>query len=191
VEGAIHFVCTGWRQVKQMFIAGEEIYGGPKELCVWIKSAAGKGSLYGQQHELIFVFKVGRGAHVHNVTHGRHSRHRTNVWDYGQNATTKGKVGPHSTVKPVAMIADAIRDCSTRGGVIIDPFAGCGTTLIAAEQTQRRARMIERNPVLVDLSIERWQKLTGRSARHAESGRAFERNPTQTQQRVTRGGKHV
>ena len=111
---------------------------------------------------------------------GRHGRNRSNVWDYdGQNAlngTSKSKLGMHPTVKPVAMIADAMRDCSSRGGLILDPFGGAGTTLIAAERTGRRARVIELEPAYVDVSIARWQLLTGGTAQHAETGEAFRAN---------------
>ena len=152
-----------------MLAAGKEIYSELKNLCVWNKSNAGMGSLYRSKHELVFVFKVGKGAHVNNVALGRYGRHRTNVWDYvSQNAlngTSKSKLALHPTVKPVAMVADAIRDCSNRGGVILDPFGGAGTTLIAAERTGRRARLIELDPIFVDVSIERWQRLTGGTAR--------------------------
>jgi len=163
----------------ELLAAGEEIYGELKNLCVWNKSNAGMGSLYRSKHELIFVFKVGKGAHVNNVALGRYGRHRSNIWDYaGQSAlsaTSKSKLALHPTVKPVAMIADAICDCSNRGGVILDAFGGAGTTLIAAERTGRRARVIEIDPIFVDASIERWQRLTGGIALHADSGRPFAR----------------
>ena len=124
--------------------------------------------------------RSGKGAHINNVALGRHGRHRTNVWDYvSQNAlngTGKSKLALHPTVKPVAMIADAIRDCSNRGGLILDPFGGAGTTLIAAERTGRRARVIELNPIFVDVSIERWQRLTGGTALHADTGQPFARS---------------
>jgi DNA modification methylase len=179
IDGAIHFVCMDWRHMTAILAAGEEIYGELKNLCVWNKSNAGMGSLYRSKHELIFVFKVGNGSHINNVTLGRHGRNRTNVWDYvSQSAlsgTSKSKLVLHPTVKPVAMIADAIYDCSSRGGVILDPFGGAGTTLIAAERTGRRARLIELDPGYVDISIERWQRLTGGTARHADTGRPFTR----------------
>jgi ParB-like chromosome segregation protein Spo0J len=180
INGAIHFVCMDWRHMKELQAAGEEIYSGLENLCVWNKSNAGMGSLYRSKHELIFVFKVGTAAHINNVALGRHGRHRTNVWDYlSQNAlngTAKSKLALHPTVKPVVMIADAIRDCSNRGGIILDPFGGAGTTLIAAERTGRRARVIELDPVFVDVSIERWQRLTGGTALHADTGRPFVRS---------------
>jgi DNA modification methylase len=180
VDGAIHFVCMDWRHLKEVLTAGEAIYGELKNLCVWNKSNAGMGSLYRSKHELIFVFKVGNAAHINNVALGRYGRHRTNVWDYvSQNAlngTSKSKLALHPTVKPVAMIADAIRDCSNRSGLILDPFGGAGTSLIAAERTGRRARVIELNPIFVDVSIERRQRLTGGTALHADSGQPFVRS---------------
>jgi DNA modification methylase len=180
IDGAIHFVCMDWRHMQELLAAGEEVYSELKNVCVWNKSNAGMGSLYRSKHEFVFVFKVGTAAHINNVSLGRYGRHRTNVWDYvSQNAlngTSKSKLALHPTVKPVAMIADAIRDCSNRGGVILDPFAGAGTTLIAAERTGRRARVIELDPLYVDLSIERWQGLSGGTALHAASGRPFVRS---------------
>ena len=179
VDGAIHFVCQDWRHAKEGIIAGEEIYSEFKNICVWSKSNAGMGSLYRSAHEFVLVFKVGTAPHVNNVALGRHGRHRTNVWSYvSQNAlngTAKSKLALHPTVKPVALVADTIRDCSHRNAVILDPFGGVGTTLIAAERTGRRARLIEISPTFIDASIERWQRLTGGSAVLAESAQPFGR----------------
>jgi DNA modification methylase len=176
-NGAIHFVCMDWRHQHEILAAGNAVYSKLENLCVWNKSNAGMGSLYRSKHELIFVFKVGDGAHINNVLLGRHGRNRTNVWDYvSQNAlngSNKSKLQLHPTVKPVAMIADAIRDCSNRGGIILDPFGGAGTTLIAAERTGRRARAIEIDPTFVDVSIQRWQHLTGKPALLFETGQSF------------------
>jgi hypothetical protein len=178
--GAIHFISMDWKHIKEMIVAAEEIYGEPKDLCIWTKGEAGTGLLYHPSHELIFVFKVGNDAPINNVAVGRNGRQRTNVWDYASeaalNSTTKGKNAPRSAVKPVDMIADAMHDCSKPGGVILDPFSGAGSVLIAAERTKRRAHVIEPDPILVDISIERWQQLTGDRARHAESGRPFVRS---------------
>ena len=180
INGAIHFVCMDWRHMEEVLAGGKEIYSELKNLCIWNKTNAGMGSLYRSKHELIFVFKVGKHAHVNNVALGRHGRHRTNVWDYvsqnALNATSKSKLALHPTAKPVALIADAIRDCSNRGGIILDPFGGAGTTLIAAERTGRRARLIEIDPHFADITIERWQRLTGGIARHADSAKPFARS---------------
>jgi DNA modification methylase len=176
-DGAIHFICMDWRHLQELQAAGSEAYSELKNLCVWNKSNAGMGSLYRSKHELVLVFKVGKAAHINNVELGRHGRSRSNIWDYaGQNSlnnSTKSKLSLHPTVKPVAMIADAMRDCSNRGGLILDPFGGAGTTVIAAERTARRARVIELNPIYVDLSIERWQRLTGKTAINSETGQPF------------------
>ncbi len=179
IDGAIHYVCMDWRHLRELTAAGDGVYSELKNLCIWNKSNAGMGSLYRSKHELIFVFKVGKKPHVNNVALGKWGRHRTNVWDYVSqntlNGTKKSKLALHPTVKPVAMIADAIRDCSNRGGLILDPFGGAGTTLIAAERTGRRARLIELEPIFVDVTIERWQRLTGGTALHAVSGKPFVR----------------
>jgi DNA modification methylase len=180
IDGAIHFVCMDWRHMRELLAAGGEIYSELKNLCIWNKSNAGMGSLYRSRHELVFVYKVGKAPHINNVALGRYGRHRTNVWDYvSQNAlngTSKSKLALHPTCKPVAMVADAILDCSRRGGVVLDCFGGAGTTLIAAERTGRRARLIELDPLFVDASVERWQRLTGGTALHADTGRPFTRS---------------
>jgi len=177
VDGAIHFVCVDWRHMAEVLTAGTEVYSEVKNLCIWSKSNGGMGSFYRSRHELIFVFKVGKGAHINNVCLGRYGRNRSNVWEYpSQNAlngSTKSKLGLHPTVKPVALIADAIRDCSTRGSIILDPFGGAGTTLIAAERTGRRARLIELDPTFVGVTIARWQRLTGGTAMNAATGLPF------------------
>ncbi len=175
INGAIHYVCMDWRRQRELMAAGDEVYSELMNLCVWNKRNAEMSSLYRSKHEFVFVFKVGKGAHINHVALGRRGRHRSDVWDYENslNGSAKSKLPP--TVKPVAMVADAIRDCSNRGGLIIDPFGGFGTTQIAAERTGRRARVIELNPIFVDASIERWQRLTGGTALHAEAGRPFQR----------------
>ena len=176
-NGSIHYICIDWRHLPELFAAGASVYTELKNLVVWAKTNAGMGSFYRSQHELIVVYKSGTLPHINNIELGRHGRNRSNVWSYlGQNAlngTRKSKLSLHPTCKPVAMIADAIRDCSNRGDVILDCFGGAGTTLIAAEKTGRRARLIELNPTFVDVTIERWQRLTGQTAYHAVTGRPF------------------
>jgi DNA modification methylase len=167
-DGSIHFVCMHWGKIRELLAAAADLFAETKNLCVWNKSNAGMGSLYRSKHELVFVFKKGDAPHVNNIELGRFGRHRTNVWDYpSQNAlnrTTKSKLSLHPTAKPVALVADAIRDCSNRNDIILDPFAGAGTTLIAAEKTGRRARLIDIDPRYVDVTIKRWRNLTGRTA---------------------------
>ena len=182
IDGAIHYICTDWRHWCDLMAAGDEIYSELLNLCVWNKSNGGMGSFYRSKHELVPVFKVGRAPHINNVALGRYGRNRTNVWDYvsqnSLNGSPKSKLPLHPTVKPVAMIADAMRDCSNRGGLVLDPFGGAGTTLIAAERTGRRAGVIELDPLYVDVSIERWQRLTGKSAIRADTGQPFNRTGT-------------
>jgi DNA modification methylase len=177
VDGSLHFVCIDWRHIKELLGAAADLYSEVKNLCVWNKSNGGMGSLYRSKHELIFVFKRGRSAHINNIELGRFGRNRTNVWDYpSQNTLTnsaKGKLSLHPTCKPVGLVADAIRDCSNLNGIVLDPFGGAGTTLIAAERTGRRARLIEIEPRFVDCTVRRWQQLTGRTALHAETGAPF------------------
>jgi DNA modification methylase len=175
VDGALHYVCMDWRGIPQLLDATRAIYDEQLNLCVWNKPRPGMGSLYRSKHELIFVFKKGRAPHLNNVQLGRTGRNRCNVWDY-QNTwagSPKSKLGLHPTVKPVALIADAIRDCTNEHDIVLDPFGGAGTTLIAAERTRRRARLIEIDPTYVDVAIRRWQHLIGKAAVHAETGQPF------------------
>ena len=154
-DGSIHFLCIDWRHMSELLEAGRLAYTELKNLCVWTKDNAGMGSLYRSQHELIFVFKHGRSSHRNNVDLGRHGRYRTNVWHYaGANSfsrkTEEGNLMEiHPTVKPVAMVADAILDCSARSDIVLDSFLGSGTTLMAAERTGRSAR-VKLNRVYVD-----------------------------------------
>lgn len=171
-DGAIHYVCMDWRHLREMLDASDGVYAELKNLCIWAKTNAGMGSFYRSQHELVFVFKAGRGAHINNFGLGEKGRHRTNVWTYpGVNTFREGRLADlaaHPTVKPAAMIADAVLDCSTRGGVILDAFAGSGATLIAAERAGRRGRAIEIDPAYVDLCVRRLEAETGRRARLAD-----------------------
>jgi DNA modification methylase len=180
IDGSIHFFCMDWRHVEELLAAGREAYSEMKNLCVWVKDNGGMGSLYRSQHELVFVFKHGRSGHRNNVQLGQFERNRSNVWHYpGANSFSRcGEEGNllalHPTVKPVAMVADAILDCSARGEIVLDAFLGSGTTLIAAERTGRRCCGLELDPAYVDTTIRRWQALTGGSAFHGGSGRSFD-----------------
>jgi DNA modification methylase len=179
-DGSLHYVFMDWRHAEELLAAGRDVYGELKNLCVWVKDNAGMGSLYRSQHELIFVFKHGRQGHRNNVQLGQFGRNRTNVWRYpGANSFARcGEEGNlsalHPTVKPVAMIADAMLDCSARGDIVLDAFLGSGTTVIAAERTGRRCYGMELDPGYVDTIVRRWQALTGGSARHAANGRSFD-----------------
>jgi DNA modification methylase len=179
-DGSLHYVCMDWRHVEEVMAAGREVYAELKNLCVWVKHNAGMGSLYRSQHELVFVFKHGCGGHRNNVKLGGFGRNRTNVWCYpGVNSFARsGAEGNllalHPTVKPVALVADAILDCSARGDIVLDAFLGSGTTVIAAERTGRRCYGLELDPAYVDTIIRRWQALSGGSAHQAASGRRFD-----------------
>jgi DNA modification methylase len=180
VDGALHFICMDWRHAEELLAAGRGVYGELKNLCIWVKDNAGMGSLYRSQHELVFVFKHGRQGHRNNVQLGQFGRNRSNVWRY-PGANSFGRCGEegnlsalHPTVKPVAMVADAILDCSARGDIVLDAFLGSGTTVIAAERTGRRCYGVELDPAYVDTIVRRWQALTGGSARHAANGRSFD-----------------
>ena len=176
-EGSIHYVFMDWRHLFEVMTAGRKAYTELKNLCVWNKTNGGMGSLYRSKHELVLVFKNGAAPHINNVELGRHGRYRTNVWDYaGVNSLRDGRLDDlemHPTVKPVALVADAILDCSKRGGIVLDCFAGSGTTLIAAERSGRRAYTMEIDPKYVDTAIRRWQAHTGGHAVHVVTGESF------------------
>jgi DNA modification methylase len=176
-SGSLHYVFMDWRHIRLLLETGDQVYTELKNLCVWNKSNAGMGSLYRSKHELIAVFKNGAAPHCNNVELGRNGRHRANVWDYpGANAfgrTRDADLSAHPTVKPIALIADAIRDCTRRGDIVLDPFMGSGTTIMAAERSGRRAAGIELDPVYVDTAIRRWEKATGNRATLASDGRTF------------------
>jgi hypothetical protein len=186
--GSIHFVCMDWRHLSELLRAGEAVYSELKNLCVWKKTNAGMGSFYRSQHELVFVFQHGGGPAINNVQLGAYGRNRTNVWEYaGQNVPTGQRLealAMHPTVKPVRLVADAMLDCSKRGGLILDGFAGSGTTIMAGEQTGRIACALELDPRYVDVAILRWEKLTGEPARHEETGLTFAET---TRQRAVAG----
>jgi DNA modification methylase len=186
-DGAIHFICSDWRHLDEMLEAGRRTYRELKNLVIWNKTNAGMGSFYRSQHELIFVWKNGRGKHVNNIELGRHGRNRSNVWTYtGVNAFGRERLDElvmHPTVKPVALVADAIRDCSRRGDIVLDSFGGSGTTLIACERTQRKGRLIELDPIYCDQTVRRWQKLTGQKAVNAHTGQHFDITKPQRERR--------
>jgi DNA modification methylase len=178
-DGALIYACMDWRHIPEVLTAGKKAFSELKNLCIWAKDRGGMGSFYRSQHELVFVFKRGAGAHRNNVQLGKFGRTRSNVWNY-PSVTSFGRSGEegnllslHPTVKPVAMVADAIMDCSARGDIVLDPFLGSGTTVIAAERVGRVCYGMELDPVYIDTAIRRWQTVTGRVAVHAESGLTF------------------
>jgi DNA modification methylase len=176
-DGSLHYLCMDWRHMAELLEAGKTVYSELKNLCVWAKTNGGMGALYRSQHELVFLFKAGTGRHVNNVELGRHGRYRTNVWSYpGVNSFGAGRedLELHPTVKPVELVADAIRDCSHRKQIVLDAFAGSGTTLIAAELTGRFGRAIELDPRYCDLIVRRMDQVCGLEARLEATGQTFE-----------------
>ena len=177
-DGAIAFMCMDWRHMGELLAAGKASFTELKNLVVWNKTNGGMGAFYRSKHELIFVYKQGTAAHTHSFGLGETGRYRTNVWDYAGissiGANRSEELAMHPTVKPVALIADAIRDCSRRGEIILDCFGGSGSTLIAAEKTGRCARLIEYDPLYCDTIIRRWERLTGKRATLAVTHETFE-----------------
>lgn len=175
IDGAIHFQCMDWRHMGEMLEAGKEVYSELKNLCVWSKDNGGMGAFYRSQHELVFVWKVGTAPHLNTVELGKNGRYRTNVWEYPAASKTgkESDLSMHPTVKPVPMIIDAIKDTSKRGDIVLDAFGGAGSTLMAAEKSKRRARLIELEPKYCEVTIRRWQQLTGKEAVLASTGESF------------------
>lgn len=178
INGSIHFICMDWRHLSEVMEAAAKPYSEFKNLCVWTKTNAGMGSLYRSQHELVFVMKNGTAPHINNVELGRFGRTRTNVWKYGGvntfGSNRNEELAMHPTVKPLALVADAILDCSKRGGIVLDVFAGSGTTLIASEKTGRRGYGMEIDPHYADVIIHRFERVYGIKAAHADSKLDFE-----------------
>ena len=177
-DGAIAFVCMDWRHMGELLEAGDASFDEMKNLVVWNKTNGGMGTFYRSKHELIFVYKKGDAPHTNSFGLGEDGRYRTNVWDHAGissvGASRNEELAMHPTVKPVALVADAIRDCSRRGELVLDAFGGSGSTLIAAEKTGRSARLIEYDPLYCDTIVRRWQTYTGKQAVHVDSERSFE-----------------
>lgn len=182
-DGSIHFVCMDWRHMQEMLRAGAKAYAELKNLIVWVKDNGGMGTFYRSRHELIFVFKKGSAPHINSFELGQHGRYRTNVWTYkGMNSfgsERKDALELHPTVKPVALVADAIKDVSSRNGIVLDLFGGSGSTLIAAHKTGRRGYLCEIDPLYCDVIIRRWQLYAGDDAIFGATGTTFEAHSTQ------------
>lgn len=180
IDGALAYLCMDWRHLTELLAAGRTAFTDLKNLCVWDKGTGGMGSLYRSQHELVLVFKHGTDPHRNNVQLGQYGRYRTNLWKYpGGNSfardTREGNLLVlHPTVKPVALVADAILDASGRNDVVLDPFLGSGTTIIAAERTGRVCYGMDLDPQYVDTAIRRWQAWTGQQAHHATTAKRFD-----------------
>lgn len=178
IDGSIHQHFMDWRHMSEMLAAGTSVYTSLKNVCIWNKTNAGMGSFYRSKHEMVFVWKSGTAPHINNFELGQHGRNRTNVWDYAGvtafRAARAEELAMHPTVKPVALVADAIKDCSRHRGLVLDPFCGSGTVLIACERTGRKAHALEIDPKYVDVAVRRWQKYTGKVAVLAATGETFE-----------------
>jgi DNA modification methylase len=175
--GAVHFVCMDGKHIRDLIEAGEAVYEAYLDLVTWVKTNAGQGGLYRKQSEFIGVFRVGRGPNRNNVQMGRFGRNRSNVWTYaGANTFRSGRMNDlaaHPTVKPLRMVADALKDVTAPGEIVLDSFAGSGTTILAAERVGRQARALEIDPKYADTAVRRWQTDTGRDAVHVETGLTF------------------
>jgi DNA modification methylase len=184
-NNSVHYVCMDWRHVGELLAASRQHYNELLNICIWVKNNGGMGSFYRSKHELVLVFRRGTGAHRNNIQLGRFGRNRTNVWQYPgvQTQSRQGGEGNllalHPTVKPVAMVADAILDCTIPGEIVLDPFLGSGTTLMAAERVGRVCCGIEIDPIYVDVAIRRWQKFSGGTAIHTETGKSFDELATE------------
>lgn len=176
--GAVVFTCMDWSHLSELRTACDPIFGHPRNMIVWVKSNAGMGSFYRSQHEFIVPYVLPGAGPINNFGLGGKGRYRTNVWQYpGANAFGRKRdeeLAMHPTVKPVALVADALKDCSNRRDIVLDPFGGAGTTMIAAERTGRSARLIEYDPLYCDVIVQRWQSSTGKTARIAETNETFE-----------------
>ena len=177
LNGATHYVCVDWRHLGELWEAGRIVYRAALDLAVWVKSTAGPDSFYRSQHELVGVFRVGNEQH-NNVELGRRGRHRSNVWHYpGVNRLRADRIDgfvSHPPVKPVALVCGAIKDSTRRGEIVLDTFAGSGTTILAAEHVGRRAFALEIEPRFVDVAIRRWQQFTRKDAVQTRSGHCFD-----------------
>ena len=175
VNGSLHYLCMDWRHIQEITSAGDDIYDEFKNLCVWNKNNAGMGSMYRSKHELVFVYKHGKQAHINNIKLGKYGRYRTNVWDYDgvSSFSRKADLELHPTVKPIELVADAILDSTKRNHLVLDAFLGSGSTLMACEKTGRICYGIELEPSYIDVTIQRWQKYTNQDAIHQATGKTY------------------
>ncbi len=168
-DGSLSYIFMDWVGVKLLLTQGKKHYSELKNIAVWNKKVGGMGAMYRSQHEMVPIFKNGKAKHQNHIQLGKNGRYRTNVWDYSgvraTNPTSLELLKLHPTVKPVAMLHDILLDSSSKNDIVLDCFGGSGSTLLAAERCKRRARLIEINPRYVDVSIYRWEKETGKTAK--------------------------
>jgi DNA modification methylase len=178
-----------WRHIGELLGASEAAKLTMMNVAVWAKTNAGMGSFYRSQHEFVFVFKAGTAPHTNNFELGRKGRSRSNVWTYKGMTSPGGERNEllhlHPTVKPVTLVIDALRDVSHLGQVVLDPFLGSGTTLIAAEVAGRVCHGVEIDPLYVDVALRRWEAETGRHGVLEATGETFSERETATKARTT------
>jgi len=176
-SGAIGFFFIDWRHARLMQEAAHDIFAEFKNHIVWVTDSPALGTFYRSQHEFVLAYKIADGKHINNFSLGQHGRTRANVWHYaGMSSFGVGRdeaLSMHATPKPVAMLIDAILDCSDPGDLVLDPFGGSGSTLVAAERAHRRARLIEISPLYVDTIIRRWEAVAGQEAILLGAGQTF------------------
>lgn len=185
--GSVHSIFMDWKHLPEILTAGQACYSALLNMCVWVKHQAGMGSLYRSQHELVLIYKNGTASHQNNIQLGRFGRHRSNVWQYGgiqamRHSEEGDLLAKHPTVKPTQMIADAILDCSKRNDIILDPFLGSGTTLLASTRVGRRCYGMELDPQYADTAVQRWQIMTGMDAVNAVTGETYTQQMQKLQQ---------
>jgi DNA modification methylase len=177
-DGAVLVLFMSWHHLKELLIACDRLGLTLLNICVWAKTNAGMGSLYRSQHELVLIVKKGKAPHTNNVELGKHGRYRSNVWNYaGMNtfgAERDEALRLHPTVKPLALVADAIKDVTHIGDLVLDGFLGSGTTLLAAEQCRRRCCGVEIEPGYVDVTLKRWMDITREQPVHVATGLTFD-----------------
>ncbi len=176
--GGVLFSCMDWRHAVEMSEALDALGLNLLNICVWVKDAAGMGGLYRSQHEFVFVAMRPGDRALNNVQLGKYGRNRSNVWSYagatGGARDANDNFKAHPTVKPIRMFMDALLDVSAHEDIVLDPFLGSGTTLLAAERTGRRCIGVEIEPRYIDLAIRRWQEMTGDGAIQTKTGKTFE-----------------
>jgi DNA modification methylase len=177
-DGGLFGTFIDWRGYPAVMAAARQLGLAPFNLIVWAKTNAGMGSLYRSQHELLPLFKKGKGSHINNVELGKNGRWRSNVWTYpgasSMGSDARQGLEHHPTVKPVAMLEDALLDMTERGDIVLDPFLGSGSTLMAAEKTGRRCRGLELDPRYVDVIVRRYQAVTGQQAVLESTGETYD-----------------
>lgn len=198
VPGSIHYHFMDWRHMREVLLAGDECYTELKNICVWTKDRAGMGSFYRSQHEMVLVFKNGKAAHRNHFQLGQHGRMRSNVWAFPSVRSHSSEFGDknnqealeiHPTIKPVKLIEEALLDCSRRKEIVLDPFLGSGSTLIACENVKRICYGIELSPRYVDATLYRWSSLTGKDPIHVQSGKSYRASAKQFNSGVNDDGK--